>query len=61
MTVATVPQRQTQPATQTQSRKPTKRTHEMICFHMMGWATTDEVEAHLAKLKLADDEVAEKI
>lgn len=41
-------------------RKPTKRTHEMICFHMMGWATTDEVEAHLAKLKLADDEAAKK-
>jgi hypothetical protein len=42
-------------------RKPTKRTHEMVCFHMMGWATTDEVEAHLAKLKLADDEAAKKI
>lgn len=41
-------------------RKPTKRTHEMICFHMMGWATTDDVEAHLAKLKLADDEAAKK-
>ena len=41
-------------------RKPTKRTHEMICFHMMGWATTDEVESHLAKLKLADDEAAKK-
>ncbi len=39
-------------------RKPTKRTHEMICFHMMGWATTDEVEAHLAKLKLADEMTA---
>ena len=42
-------------------RKPTKRTHEMLCFHMMGWATTDEVEAHLAKLKLADDETAKKL
>ena len=41
-------------------RKPTKRTHEMLCFHMLGWATTDEVEAHLAKLKLADDEAAKK-
>ena len=41
-------------------RKPTKRTHEMICFHMMGWATTEEVEAHLAKLKRADDEAAKK-
>jgi len=41
-------------------RKPTKRTHEMICLHMMGWATTDEVEAHLAKLQRADDEAAKK-
>ena len=39
-------------------RKPTKRTHEMLCFHMLGWATTDEVEAHLAKLKLADEQAA---
>ncbi len=36
-------------------RKPTKRTHEMLCFHMMGWATTEDVEAHLAKLKLVDE------
>jgi len=42
-------------------RKPTKRTHEMLCFHMMGWATTEEVEAHLAKLKLADAQAAKKI
>ena len=42
-------------------RKPTKRTHEMLCFHMLGWATTDEVEAHLAKLKLADEQAAKKI
>ena len=42
-------------------RKPTKRTHEMFCFHMMGWATTDEVEAHLAKLKLAEAQAANKI
>ena len=41
-------------------RKPTKRTHEMLCFHMLGWATTDEVEAHLAKLKLADEQAAQK-
>ena len=38
----------------------TQRAHEMVCFHMMGWATTEEVEAHLAKLKLADDEAAKK-
>jgi hypothetical protein len=42
-------------------RKPTKRTHEMFCFHMMGWATIDEVEAHLAKSKLAEEEAAKKI
>ena len=41
-------------------RKPMKRTHEMLCFHMLGWATTDEVEAHLAKLKLADEQAAQK-
>ena len=42
-------------------RKPTKRTHEMLCFHILGWATTDEVEAHLAKLKLADAQAAKKL
>lgn len=41
-------------------RKPTKRTQEMVCYHLMGWATTDEVEAHLAKLKFADEESAKK-
>ena len=41
-------------------RQPTKRTHEMLCFHMLGWATTDEVDAHLAKLKLADEQAAKK-
>jgi hypothetical protein len=41
-------------------RKPTKRTHEMLCFHMLGWATVEEVEAHLAKLKLADERAAKK-
>ena len=41
-------------------RKLTKQTHEMICFRMMGWVTTEEVEAHLAKWKLADDESAKK-
>lgn len=41
-------------------RKPTKRTHEMICYHMIGWASTDEVEAHLAKLKAIDEEAAKK-
>ncbi|MBM4074324.1 MAG: transposase [Planctomycetes bacterium] len=42
-------------------RKPTKRTQEMICFHLMGWARTEEVEAHLAKLKRADEGAAKQI
>jgi len=28
---------------------------------MMGWATTEEIEAHLAKLKLADAKPAKKV
>ena len=32
-------------------RKPTKRTWEMIQFYLMGWATLEELQAHLAKLK----------
>jgi hypothetical protein len=31
-------------------RKPTKRTWEMIQFYLIGWASLDELEAHLAKL-----------
>jgi hypothetical protein len=27
----------------------------------MGWATTEEIEAHLAKLKLADAKPAKKV
>jgi hypothetical protein len=41
-------------------RKPTKRTQEMLCFHMMGWATADDVAAHVAKLKLHDEQEAAK-
>jgi hypothetical protein len=33
----------------------------MVCFYMMGWATTEEIEAHLAKLKLADAKPAKKV
>lgn len=36
-------------------RKPTKRTYEMICFYFTGWATEDELLAHLEKLKRQDD------
>jgi len=31
-------------------RKPTKRTFEMLCFFFAGWASEDEVVAHLGKL-----------
>ena len=34
-------------------RPPTKRTFEMICFYLSGWAELDELEAHIAKLKLS--------
>lgn len=32
-------------------RTPTKRTFEMICFYMSGWASLEELEAHIEKLK----------
>ncbi len=32
-------------------RKPTLRTYEMICYYFIGWATEEELLAHLAKLK----------
>jgi hypothetical protein len=32
-------------------RKPTKRTHEMICYYLTGLADEEELIAHLAKLK----------
>lgn len=31
-------------------RKPTKRTHEMLCLHAMGWASDAELQAHVAGL-----------
>jgi hypothetical protein len=34
-------------------RKPTKRTLEMLQFHFQGWATAEEVEAHIATLNAA--------
>ena len=33
-------------------RKPTKRTWEMLQFYFQGWASLDEVQAHLEKQKL---------
>lgn len=36
-------------------RKPTKRTFEMLCHYFTGWATEEELFAHLEKLKKHDD------
>ena len=41
-------------------RKPTKRTSEMICYYLMGWADEATLTAHIAKLKLADERAAQK-
>jgi IS4 transposase len=35
-------------------RKPTKRTFEMLCYHLMGWADEEELFAHIARLKAAE-------
>jgi hypothetical protein len=32
-------------------KSPTKRTYEMICFYLMGWASLEELESHIEKLK----------
>lgn len=32
-------------------RKPTLRTYEMICYYFIGWATKEELLAHIEKLK----------
>ena len=31
-------------------KKPTKRTFEMIQFHLLGWVSDAELDAHLAVL-----------
>jgi len=36
-------------------RKPTKRTFEMLCHYFTGWATEEELIAHIEKLKKYDD------
>jgi hypothetical protein len=36
-------------------RKPTLRTVEMIQFYFSGWASEEEMEAHIAKLKKQDE------
>ena len=35
-------------------RKPTQRTFEMITLHFMGWASDQELERHIEKLKITD-------
>jgi hypothetical protein len=32
-------------------RKPTKRTYEMVCFYLIGWASEEELRRHIEKLK----------
>ncbi|MFC1601415.1 IS4 family transposase, partial [Candidatus Sumerlaeota bacterium] len=32
-------------------RKPTKRTYEMLCFYFSGWASDDDLAAHLERLE----------
>ncbi len=32
-------------------KKPTLRTYEMICFYFSGWASEDELAAHIEKLR----------
>jgi hypothetical protein len=36
-------------------RKPTKRTFEMLCLYFSGWASEQELLAHLDKLRERDD------
>ena len=35
-------------------RKPTLRTYEMLCYFLMGWASEEELLAHLEKLQRQD-------
>lgn len=35
-------------------RKPTLRTYEMVCWYFVGMADLQELEAHIAKLKIQD-------
>jgi IS4 transposase len=36
-------------------KQPTKRTFEMITFYFLGWASLDELEAHIKKLQPSAD------
>ena len=33
-------------------RAPTKRTYELLCFYLSGWATQTEVLTHVKRLSL---------
>lgn len=35
-------------------RTPTKRTFEMICFYLVGWASLEELERHIEKINSAN-------
>ena len=35
-------------------KKPTLRTHEMICWYLIGVADIDELSTHIDKLKKSD-------
>jgi len=35
-------------------KKPTKRSYEMFCLYFSGWATEEELTAHLESLKDQD-------
>lgn len=39
-------------------RKPAKRTYEMFCFYLTGWADDDDMRRHLKKLAAADQKTA---
>ena len=41
-------------------RKPTKRTFEMLCLYFSGWASAQEVLAHLDKLRALDERKAKR-
>lgn len=36
-------------------KTPTRRTYEMICLYLQGWAELDELESHIAHLKAAEE------
>jgi len=36
-------------------RRITRRTYEMVCYHLIGWASETELDAHIQRLKAADE------